>query len=133
MKLIISLLAIIISTAVFAVGPPVPEEFIGIWVPVKNSCESKNKLQITKNNVTLINSSDKKQFGNIDICYSCEGGIRYSGEVVWLTPEFNSGGMSPFFVYFNANEETGITVVDIQDHELKRRFTLHNLKLKKCK
>lgn len=133
MKLVVSLLAMVISPAVIAVGPPIPEEFIGVWVPVGSSCQAKNKLHVKKDSVYLYNGSDTQQFGNIDICYSCEGGARYGGEVVWLMPEFNTGGQSTFTVYFNANEEHGISVVEMQNNDLMQRFPIHNVKLHKCK
>jgi len=132
MRIVISLIAIFMSSAVIAISPSVPKEFIGVWVPVGSSCQDKNKLDVKKDSVYLYNGSDKQQFGNIDICYSCEGGIRYSGEVVWLTPEFNTGGESTFTVYFNANEELGVTVVEMQNSELMQRFPIHNVKLHKC-
>jgi len=59
-KLIVSLLITLISTTVIAVGPPVPEEFVGIWVPIGSTCKAKDKLQITKNNVSLFNGTDNK-------------------------------------------------------------------------
>jgi hypothetical protein len=72
----------------------------------------------------------------LNICYSCEGGAQYSGEVVWLLPEFHSGNGVQFTVYFNANEEKGITVLQFEKEEkenIKKRFPLHDVKLRKCK
>lgn len=108
-----------------------PNEFVGDWVPRRVSCESPAKLRVGAKTVTLINDSDSQNFGNLDLCYSCEGGARYDGAVVWLVPEF---GKSPglFTVYFNAKEEKGTTVVEFESPQLKKRFPLHEVKLRKC-
>jgi hypothetical protein len=110
----------------------VPAEFIGDWVPIKASCESKTRLRVAPTTVTLVNGTDSQQFGNLDICYSCEGGARYNGEVVWLLPELNSADAVPFTVRFNANEEQGIAVVEIESSSIRSRFLIHDTKLHKC-
>lgn len=120
------------TTSVPATEIPVPAEFIGEWVPAGSSCDAQSRLRVESNTVTLINGADSQQFGHLDICFSCEGGARYSGLVVWLLPEFNQHGRTPFIVRFNAQEEKGITVVEIDQDNLKKRFPLHNLKLHKC-
>ena len=122
------------ASPTFAVEPPVPDEFIGDWLPADSTCKSKIGITVEKNAVTLFNGSDSKKFGDLDICYSCEGGVRYSGEVVWLLPEFHSGGGAQFSVILNAKEEKGITVIEFEKNEtLKKRFPLHGIKLNKCK
>jgi hypothetical protein len=115
-----------------AAEPIVPPEFIGDWVPLKASCQSKTLLRVAPAAVTLLSGANSQQFGDIGICYSCEGGAQYSGEVVWLTPEFHSGSVAPFIVRFNANEEKGVAVVEIKSGNIKRRFPVHERKLRKC-
>ena len=111
----------------------VPEKFRGVWTPVGKSCQSKNRLQVDIKTVTLINGSDSLQFGDINICYSCIGGASYGGIIEVLTPNFNSGGLSPFDIIFNHGEKMGRTVVNMQSNKLKQRFLLDNVKLEKCK
>ncbi len=112
MKRLIVLCFLIIALPVFAIESPVPDEFIGDWVPANGSCQSKIMLRVEKDSITLLNDSASKKFGNLDLCYSCEGGAQYNGEVVWLIPEFNSGKDAPFTVYFYTEERKGVTVID---------------------
>lgn len=122
----------VMSVSAFGVEPPVPKEFLGDWAPQGASCQSAPKLRVQSNLVVLLNGSDSQTFGNLDLCYSCEGGAQYSGEVVWLVPEFGKANPAPFTVYFNAKEEKGMTLVKIEKPDLKKRFPLHNIKLQKC-
>jgi hypothetical protein len=123
---------LLVTLPVLAIEFPVPAEFIGEWVPVGGSCNANSRLRVESNTVILVNGTDSQPFGNLDLCFSCEGGARYSGLVVWLLPEFKQGGRTPFTVRFNAKEEKGITVVEIERDDLKQRFPLHNVKLRKC-
>jgi hypothetical protein len=132
MRFSLSLWLLFVVTPVLAVERPVPAEFIGDWVPVGGPCEATSRLRVESDTVTLINGSDSQRFGGLDICFSCEGGARYSGRVVWLLPEFSKGGRSPFLVRFNANEEPGVTVVEFEREDLRQRFPLHNVKLQRC-
>jgi len=75
-------------------------------------------------------NGERQRSFEIDTCFSCEGGARYSGIVVWATPT-NSEGQS-FTAYFNAGERKGVTIVEIPSFELQSQFPLHNVKLKHC-
>lgn len=135
MKRIYVLCLLMFSIPAFAVEFPVPDEFIGDWLPASSDCKSALGIRVEKSSVTLFNGTDTKKFGDLDICYSCEGGASYSGDVVWLLPEFHSGG-SQFTVFFNAHEKKGISVIEFQKSEkddIKKRFPLHNVELNKCK
>lgn len=134
MKLFVSLWLLLVAMPVLAAELPVPVEFIGEWVPIGSSCAANSRLRVESNTVTLVNGSDSEQYGNLDLCFSCEGGARYSGIVLWLMPEFNKNkkARAPFIVQFNAKEEKGITIVDIVRDDLMKRFPLHNVKLHKC-
>jgi len=131
-KTFLDLWLLLVTLPALAVELPVPAEFIGEWVPVGSACNANSRLRVESTSVTLANGSDSQQFGNLDLCFSCEGGARYSGMVLWLLPEFNKGGRTPFTVRFNAKEEKGITVVEIERDALKERFPIHNVKLHKC-
>ena len=111
-------------------GPP---EYVGDWVPKSGTCDSKLKFRIEGKQVILKNGDLSKAFGDLEYCLSCEGGARYSGKVVWLYPEFNSGKQAPFVAYLNAGEKIGVTVLEIKDAGLKQQYPLHNVPLKRCK
>ena len=133
MKFLLSLCLFLYVSTVLAIEPPVPAEFIGLWVPEGGSCQAISGLRVEQESVTLFNGPDSQKYGDLDICHSCEGGARYSGEVVWLLPDFRKGIRNSFTVRFNANEEKGITVIDIDRDDLKKRFPLHNVKLHMCR
>lgn len=132
MRIIVLLWLLVIAPAVVAVGPPVPAQFMGVWVPLGSTCSADRGLRVGETTVTLFNGADAQQFGDLDICHSCEGGARYGGVVVWVLPEFGAGRPAPFTVRFNANEERGVTIVEIGRDDLRRRFPLHNVKLRRC-
>lgn len=118
------------STTSAEAGPP---EFVGDWVPKSGSCDSKLKFRIEGRQVVLKNGDLSRAFGDLEYCHSCEGGARYSGKIVWLFPEFNSGKEAPFVAYLNAGEKTGVTVLELKDAGLKQQYPLHNVPLKRCK
>lgn len=54
----------------------VDEEFHGIWVEnSQKSCISDIRIEVYGGLVTLYNKNDSAKFGNLDICYSCAGGV----------------------------------------------------------
>lgn len=110
----------------------VPHEFLGDWVPRKLPCLSPVRLRVEPKSVSLVNDNDTQRFTNLDLCRTCEGGFHYQGKVVWLTPAPDKNEATPFTVRFNENEQRGITVVEIEQDNLKKRFPLHNAKLRKC-
>lgn len=130
MPYIASLLTLILSTSALAASNA-PPEFLGLWVPRGNSCDSNLSFLVETEKVTLRNGDQKRSFGDLDFCFSCEGGARYNGIVVWMKPEFSSG--SEFFMaQFNAEEQSGVTKLDIQDKAIRRAFPLDGVPLKKC-
>jgi hypothetical protein len=130
MPYIASLLALILSTSALAASNA-PPEFLGLWVPRSNSCDSSLSFLVETGKVTLRNGDQKRSFGDLDFCFSCEGGARYNGIVVWMKPEFSSS--SEFFTaQFNAGEKRGVTKLEIRDKAIKRDFPLDGILLKKC-
>lgn len=111
--------------------PEVPPEFLGDYVPRSASCRSALRFRVEADRVALINGSQTRTFGNIDVCYSCEGGAKYSGRVVWLLPEFGGTTDSPFTVAFNAGEKVGVVKLDMAPG-MNAQFPLHQVALKKC-
>ncbi len=79
----------------------------------------------------LINGAQSKAFGNLDFCYSCEGGAKYSGKVVWMMAEFGGKTDPPFTAQFNAGEKLGVAMLDLQPG-LQRQFPLQQVALKRC-
>jgi hypothetical protein len=124
---------IVLATAGHAFATEVPKEFLGYWVPQSASCQSGLRFRVEPSSVILQNGERKRTFGDLDVCYSCEGGAAYSGQVVWLVPEFNSNDLPPFTAYFNAGEKSGVTKLNIQEVEIQKAFPLHDLALKRCK
>jgi len=120
-----------LSGAAVAV-PGVPPDFLGDWVPKTSTCQSELRFRVEAKSVVLINGSQSKSFGNLDFCYSCEGGARYNGIVVWMMPEFGGKTEAPFTAQFNAGEKVGVAKLDLQKPELKRQFPLHQVALKRC-
>lgn len=112
-------------------GQPIPSEFSGNWVPKSASCSSPLSLNVTSTSVTFKNAKESRSFSNVEPCFSCEGGAQYSGIVVWVTTTDNE--KTPFTVYFNANEIKNTALVELESNELKSKFPLNNVGLKKCK
>lgn len=128
-------------------GEPVPAEFRGDWVPASASCTSMLRFRASATNATLINGADKSSYG--DIAWPTEFfGRDYTGIVITGVPEFESGN-SPFTIFFNADEQKGMTKLSILQGEespgnaqynaivraakkLNQRFPLDNVPLKKC-
>lgn len=112
-------------------GQSIPSEFLGHWVPKSASCSSPLSLNVTSTSVTFKNAKESRTFSNVEPCFSCEGGARYSGIVVWLTT--TGSEETPFTVYFNASEIKNTAVIELESSELKSKFPLNNLRLKRCK
>jgi hypothetical protein len=109
---------------------PTPKEFHGYWVPQTSTCKSELGLHVEPTGVSLQNGAISRLF-TTQTCFSCEGGARYSGIVVWVSPISTSE--APFFVYFNADERRGIARIEITSPELRSEFPIKNVKLKRCK
>lgn len=128
-------------------GEPVPAEYRGDWVPAGASCTSMLRFRTAATSATLINGADKAAYS--DIAWPTQYfGPEYNGIVVTGIPEFESGN-SPFTIFFNADEQRGVTKLSILQGEetpgnaqynaivraakkLNQRFPLDNVPLKKC-
>lgn len=126
-------LALLFGLSITAFAEPgVPPEFLGDWVPRTSTCQSQLRFRVEAESVVLINDSESKPFGNLNFCYSCEGGANYSGKVVWMMPEFGGKTDPPFTAQFNAGEKSGVLVLDFHQPDLKSQFPLHQIALKRC-
>ena len=90
----VTALVLSLSGTAFAV-PGTPPEFLGDWVPKTSTCQSQLRFRVEAQRVVLINHSQSTSFENLDFCYSCEGGARYSGMVVWMIAEFGGKTTAP--------------------------------------
>ncbi len=126
--LIASLLLAGYSSAA-ASAESLPSELYGYWVPSRAACSSSLGIRVSAQTIQF-RKGDKQLSFQIEPCFSCEGGARYSGIVVWAIPK-NSKDQS-FTAYFNAGERKGVTVVEIPSSELQSQFPLNNVKLKNC-
>lgn len=110
----------------------IPAEFRGTWKPQATGCRSQAALVVTKDQLVLRKANQRRAFGDVDLCYSCEGGARYQGIVVWAAPGFAKGREGPFTVHFNADEKKGVTVIEPLDPHLARQFPVMGMRLRKC-
>lgn len=125
----------------------VPAEFHGEWASKAEGCGAKAKLRVAGDALTLVNGTDSATYGDVAIAHSYFG-PEYTGVSVVAIPELNSG-KSPFRVFFNADEERGVTkahiyqemkgvtvpaVIAIQERakKLAERFPVNFVALEKC-
>lgn len=125
----------------------VPAEFHGDWASKAEGCGAQAKFRVTGDALTLVNGADSASYGDIAIAHSYFG-PEYTGISVVAIPEFNSGD-NPFTVFFNADEERGVTKVHIYQEmkgvtipavlaiqerarKLAERFPVNFLALEKC-
>ena len=125
----------------------VAAEFQGDWVPATSTCESPARFRVAADRMTLINGADSTVYGDIAIAHSFLG-PDYDGITVVAIPEINSENY-PFTVYFNADEQPGVTRLDLyQEMEgpmnaqvaaiqaaakgLAERYPLNAVPLKRC-
>lgn len=120
-----------------AIPGPIPKQFQGNWgIKGQKNYASGLQIEVRPFRITLYNGTDSRQFGEVDICHSCEGGAQYKGIVKWVYVNFkepNYAADSPFILYFNAGERAGILKIDFEDKELAKRFPFGNSQLEKCK
>jgi len=127
--LVVSLLAIGAAGAA-----PMEPPLLGHWVPKEFGCRSGMRVTVSADSVVLAIDDVHGVFKGVEPCYTCEGGTKYQGIVVWAIQMNNSEGVSPFVVYFNYREQRGVTVIEFQDEELKDRFPQFDMRpMRKCR
>jgi hypothetical protein len=111
---------------------PLEKAFLGTWAPKgPQACKVGPVVKILPDKIIFQNGGDSAQFGDLDACYTCEGGANYNGIVVWVVPEFSKKS-KPFTLYFNADEKRGVLKIEFTDRSLEKRFPLKS-PLMKCK
>ncbi len=111
---------------------PLEKAFLGTWAPKgSEACKAGPVVKVFPDKIILQNGGDSAEFGDLDACYTCEGGANYNGIVVWVVPAFSKKS-NPFTLYFNAKENRGVLEIEFADRSLAKRFPLKSL-LRKCK
>jgi hypothetical protein len=127
-RLFITLCFGLFSAAVFS-EPQLPAELHGYWVPSSASCSSTLGIRVSANAIQFKNKTMIQAFP-VEACFSCEGGVRYSGIVVWGIPV--GANEQPFVSYFNARERKGVATLEINSTGLQSKFPLNDVELKRC-
>jgi hypothetical protein len=110
------------------------------------TCDSPVRFRAEESRMTLINGKDSESYDDIGVTYSYFG-PEYQGPSFVSIPHFNSD--QPFTVFFNADDQKGVTKLDIYTKiegnlnpqtaamqaaakKLAERFPLNGVPLKKC-
>lgn len=109
---------------------PVPVHLQGYWVPSAAACSSALGVLVAAQRLKLRNASQEKSF-QTETCFSCEGGARYAGQVIWVLPKSEAEKMQ-FVLYLNADERAGTARLEFQSDALSAAFPLHQTELKRC-
>jgi len=129
---IVALLVFLFGLPTAVLAAPLENALLGTWAPKGSQAfKAGPMVKVLPDKIILQNGRDSAQFGDLDACYTCEGGANYNGIVVWVVPEFSKKS-APFTLYFNAGEKRGVLQIEFMDHELEKRFPLKSL-LRKCK
>ena len=127
----------------------VPAQFQGKWVPTKATCESPVRMQITADQLTLVNGKDTQALGEIEMAGPGYFPPGYRGIMAVLITEFS--GQQPATATFNVGEKKGVAQIEfspvqpgtqtamlkaynarISKLNLAKRFPLDKAPLKKC-
>lgn len=109
---------------------PLPPEFHGTWVPAGSACPSPLAISVSTQSIQFRNAKSERSF-QVEACFSCEGGARYNGIVVWATPTEPQAELA-FTAYFNAGERKGGAVVEVLAPGLQSQFPLNKVELRRC-
>ena len=116
-----------------ALADDIPAEFHGTWKPRPQHCQGSAAMVVDREAITLTFAQRSRRFANVDVCFSCEGGARYAGIVVWAMPQVPEGEAA-FIVKFNASEQKGVAVIEADDAgSAARQFSLAGVPLQKCR
>ncbi len=110
----------------------IPNEFRGIWKPSTESCKVEYGFRVGENTVSLFNKKQSIKLNNVDLCYSCEGGARYEGIIVWFIAKPSDSESPSLTGRFNVNEREGVTILDFNAKNLTELYPLNSLELIKC-
>jgi hypothetical protein len=128
----------------------VPAEFQGEWVAASAACTAPVRARVEAARVTLVNGADMESFAGIEMAGPSYFGPEYNGIQAVLITEFE--GAQPVTATFNLNEKKGVTQLELgvptpahpankvaavanarlAKLNLRKRFPLQNIPLKKC-
>lgn len=132
MKKYFGLIVIALASHVANAEDTIPQEFLGKWIPKSQSCRSTSgtAVIIGADSIEILDTQSKTIYQGVDICNSCEGGSKYSGIVLWVTPKDKSP--FPFILYLNAHEKSGAAELEVVDEEIAKKFSAPATALQKC-
>lgn len=105
----------------------IPRELHGYWVPAATPCSSSLGIRVSNDKIEFRNKASSENY-KIDLCYSCAGGVRYSGNMIYAAPI----GSMDFVIEFNAGERLGVAIVTTSSPALESKFPINELELKRC-
>jgi hypothetical protein len=128
---------------------PVPAQYQGNWVPASGSCDSPLRMQVSGDQLTLVNGKDVQSVGGIEMAGPGFFSPGYQGIMAVAITEFD--GHQPVTATFNPDEKKGAARLEIarvapgrgnprlnayNAHiaklNLVKRFPLDQVMLKKC-
>jgi len=120
--------------AALAQTEPAPE-LLGSYAP-GGDCAREPKVTLGAKAITIQTGGKSTRLAPIDACYSCEGGARYEGIVVWVSQlGADRNPIEPFF-YFNAGEKKGALAMEkrgAQNYPPAHRAVAMASPLQRCK
>jgi hypothetical protein len=143
------LLTVLLLTAT-AAAAQVPADFQGEWVAASAACTAPARARIEATRLTLVNGADMESFGGIEMAGPSYFGPDYNGIQAVLITELE--GAQPVTAMFNVNEKKGVAQLELgvptpahpankvaaahnarlTKLNLRKRFPLQNVPLKKC-
>ena len=130
---LVLILGLATAGAAAAQTAPAPD-LLGRYAP-GGDCTRAPRVTLEEKALTIQAGGKVTRLAPIDACYSCEGGARYDGVVVWISqlgPDRNP--IEPFF-YFNAGEKKGVLSMEkrgAQNYPPAHRAVAMASPLKRC-
>lgn len=144
------LTAALVLAALPAAAAPVPAEFLGDWVAASAACTAPVKVRLEATRLTLVNGADMESFGGVEMATGFFP-PDYSGIQQVVLTEVDTGDQ-PVTVTFNFQEKKGVAQMELAAPypvrapnaamqklnarltklDLRKRFPLHNVALKRC-
>ena len=132
MRLLLVLVSWCLVSHSYAIEQDISKRYLGKYAKSAKECQSSSFVTLFAKTIKLTNGEFSVQLSGIDHCYSCEGGARYSGKVVWLFPEFGTQSPSRAMFTLNHNEQQGKLGVILKDPVLASSMGFTEAVLLKC-
>lgn len=128
----VALLFSLIAVSTFGIEQDISAEYVGKYTTKKQECTGNKYVELNSKSIKFNSGSFNLVMDNVDHCYSCEGGARYSGIVVWLFPEFGVVSPSRAVLTLNHGEEIGMLGVELKEPNLVSNMGFERAVLSKC-